>query len=188
VRFVAHLDPPRTLEAFHQETGRAGRDGLPAEAWMAYGLSDIVVMRKMLEQEPDTPHRRVLFRKLEALGVRTVVNLRHGHDDRPLLAGTGLAYVNIPCRAWRPRKAQMAAFLKIVRDPARQPVYVHCAQGRDRTGYMVAAYRMDQGWTAEEAIREMKRFRFNRVWLGNPGFLRRLEGDPPPDGPVISPR
>ena len=67
VRFVAHLDPPRTLEAYHQETGRAGRDGLPAEAWMSYGLSDIVVMRKMLEQEPDTPHRRVLFRKLEAL-------------------------------------------------------------------------------------------------------------------------
>jgi len=116
------------------------------------------------------------FRKLEALGVRTVVNLRHGHDDRPLLAGTGLAYVNIPCRAWRPRKDQMDAFLKIVRDPARQPVYVHCAQGRDRTGYMVAAYRMDQGWSAEAAIQEMKRFRFNRVWLGNPGFLRRMEG------------
>ncbi len=67
VRFVAHLDPPKSLEAYHQETGRAGRDGLPAQAWMAFGLSDVIVMRKMLEQEPDSPQRRLKFRKLEAL-------------------------------------------------------------------------------------------------------------------------
>jgi ATP-dependent DNA helicase RecQ len=48
VRFVAHLDPPRSLEAYYQETGRAGRDGLPANAWMTYGLGDIVSQRKMI--------------------------------------------------------------------------------------------------------------------------------------------
>ena len=50
VRFVAHLDLPKSLEAYYQETGRAGRDGLPADAWMAYGLQDVVTLRQMLDE------------------------------------------------------------------------------------------------------------------------------------------
>lgn len=68
VRFVAHLDPPKSLEAYYQETGRAGRDGLPAEAWMAYGFSDIVALGRLLElSEADEAHRRIERRKLDAL-------------------------------------------------------------------------------------------------------------------------
>lgn len=77
VRFVAHLDPPRSLEAYHQETGRAGRDGLPADAWMVYGLQDIVAMRAMLRSEEGQSqgsrdhdgraHKRLEARKLDAL-------------------------------------------------------------------------------------------------------------------------
>jgi ATP-dependent DNA helicase RecQ len=51
VRFVAHLDPPTSLESYHQETGRAGRDGLPADAWMAYGLADIAMLRMLLSRD-----------------------------------------------------------------------------------------------------------------------------------------
>ena len=68
VRFVAHLDLPKSLEAYYQETGRAGRDGLPADAWMAYGLQDVVMLKQMLNNsEGDERHKRVEQHKLEAM-------------------------------------------------------------------------------------------------------------------------
>ncbi len=68
VRFVAHMDSPKSLEAYHQETGRAGRDGLPADAWMAYGLADVVQLRAMIERGEASPERKsVERRKLDAL-------------------------------------------------------------------------------------------------------------------------
>ena len=68
VRFVAHLDLPKSLEAYYQETGRAGRDGLPADAWMAYGLQDVLFLRQMLQSsEGDDKHKRVEQHKLDAM-------------------------------------------------------------------------------------------------------------------------
>jgi ATP-dependent DNA helicase RecQ len=68
VRFVAHLDLPASMEAYYQETGRAGRDGQPADAWMVYSLADVVAMRKLLDQsEGDEAFKRIQQRKLEAL-------------------------------------------------------------------------------------------------------------------------
>lgn len=116
------------------------------------------------------------FQNLEKLGVRTIVSFRHDNDDLPLLKGTKLKYLRIPSRAFRPKDANIALFLKLMQEPAHWPVFIHCAQGRDRTGYNAAAYRMVyQGWKAEDAIAEMKTFRFNRVWLTNPGYMRSLD-------------
>jgi ATP-dependent DNA helicase RecQ len=68
VRFVAHLDLPKSLEAYYQETGRAGRDGLPADAWMAYGLQDVIFLKQMLNNsEGDERHKRVEQHKLDAM-------------------------------------------------------------------------------------------------------------------------
>ena len=68
VRFVAHLDLPKSVEGYYQETGRAGRDGLPSTAWLAYGLQDVVQQRKMIEtSEGDTAHRRRLATHLDAM-------------------------------------------------------------------------------------------------------------------------
>ena len=68
VRFVAHLDLPKSIEGYYQETGRAGRDGLPANAWMAYGLADVVQQRRMIdESEADEAYKRVQTAKLDAL-------------------------------------------------------------------------------------------------------------------------
>ncbi len=68
VRFVAHLSLPKSVEAYYQETGRAGRDGLPADAWMLYGLQDVILLRQMLaSSEADEAHKRVERQKLEAM-------------------------------------------------------------------------------------------------------------------------
>jgi ATP-dependent DNA helicase RecQ len=68
IRFVAHLDLPKSIEGYYQETGRGGRDGLPADAWMTYGLQDVVQQRRMIDQsDADIQWRRIASAKLDAM-------------------------------------------------------------------------------------------------------------------------
>jgi ATP-dependent DNA helicase RecQ len=95
VRFVAHLDLPASMEAYYQETGRAGRDGQAADAWMVYSLADVVAMRKLLDQsEGNETFKRIQQRKLEALlGYGEAVECRR----EALLGYFGETYP-APCR------------------------------------------------------------------------------------------
>ena len=94
--------------------------------------------------------------QLEKLGVRTVVNLRFILSDRNKIKGTGLDYEHINTTTLSTETKDVVRFLKIVTDPQRTPVFVHCHRGVERTGLMCAAYRIIvQGWTKDEAIEEM---------------------------------
>lgn len=116
------------------------------------------------------------FKALEARGLKTVINFRHDHDDLPLLKGTRLKYLRIPSFAFHPTEAHLVTFLKVMENPDNWPVYIHCAEGRDRTGYNAAAYRMlVEKWSVNDAILEMNAFHFNKIWIGNPGFLKDLK-------------
>ncbi|MDN7131428.1 DNA helicase RecQ [Halomonas sp. MC140] len=88
VRFVAHLNLPKSIEAYYQETGRAGRDGLPADAWMAYGLQDVITLRQMQQDSSAHDHqKRIEQQKLDAmLGLCEIISCRrqallHYFDD-----------------------------------------------------------------------------------------------------------
>jgi protein tyrosine/serine phosphatase len=104
------------------------------------------------------------YRDLAALGIRTVIDLtRDGRtNESSLVQQAGMKFYRIPLTtSERPSDAAVTQFLKLVNDPANQPVYVHCQGGRHRTGVMTAVYRMTQdGWSPDQAYQEMKRYRF----------------------------
>ncbi len=94
--------------------------------------------------------------ELRRLGVKTVVSLRAFHGERAMVKAAGLGYERISFKVWHPEDQDLRRFLAIATDPARQPVYLHCQRGADRTGTATAVYRICvEGWGREEAIDEM---------------------------------
>jgi protein tyrosine/serine phosphatase len=129
------------------------------------------------------------FAELKKMGIKTVVNLRSFNSDRSELEGLGLQYVHIYCKAWHPEDEDVVKFLQVVSDPKNQPVFVHCQHGADRTGMMVASYRIvEQGWSVEDAAKELGHFGFHTVWTDiatylkdfNRARLTKLMGDAKP--------
>jgi len=104
------------------------------------------------------------FSELKKLGIKTVIDLREDSltDSGNLARAAGLQYVNIPLSTKRAATDdQTEHFLRVVNDQANWPVFVHCKGGRHRTGEMTAIYRItQQGWTAEQAYDEMKKYDF----------------------------
>jgi len=107
------------------------------------------------------------MKNLKAMGIETIVNLRSFHSDRDEIGNTGFAYEHIHMKAWHAEKEDAVRFLKIVTNPKRSPVLVHCQHGADRTGTMCALYRVTvQGWSKEDALKEMMQggFGFHGIW------------------------
>jgi tyrosine-protein phosphatase SIW14 len=105
------------------------------------------------------------IKDLSAMGVKTVIDLQQGGmgKEQSLVEAQGMKFYRIGMSDHgQPTSEQVELFLKIVNDPASQPVFIHCAGGRHRTGAMSAIYRMTHdGWSADQAFDEMKQYDFN---------------------------
>ncbi len=116
------------------------------------------------------------FPKLKELGIKTIISLRAKHPDDEYIKGLGFNYFNIPINTWSLNNKDVARFLNIVTDKANQPVFVHCQHGSDRTGTMVAVYRVyAQKWKADEAMKELPVFGFHKIWINLKKYLRNLD-------------
>lgn len=118
------------------------------------------------------------FAQLKRLGIKTVIDLRQDSraEEPKQVRSLGMQYFNIPLKASRAATPdQTAYFLKLVNDPANSPVYVHCKGGRHRTGALTGVYRIaHDGWTADQAYDEMKKYDFNNGFFGGPSAQKNF--------------
>jgi tyrosine-protein phosphatase SIW14 len=119
--------------------------------------------------------------ELKKLGITTIVDLRGNRGpvtrEREQAESLGMHFIDIPVKGWSgPNNAQVAEFLKLLRQNPTQKIFVHCYYGSDRTGVMVAAYRMaQQNWTPDQAIAEMDSFGFHYyLYPAMKSYVRRF--------------
>jgi len=111
------------------------------------------------------------YAQLRQLGIAIVVDLRNRGEsqqrERQAVEANGMRYIGMPVSGTEgPSEEQIAAFLTLLREHAGHRLFVHCQHGADRTGVMIAAYRMSaEGWTAAQALEEMRAYHFHRLWL-----------------------
>lgn len=118
------------------------------------------------------------FAQLKKMGIKTIVNLRSFNSDRSEMKGTELQYVHIYCKAWHPEDEDVVKFLKVMQEPKNLPVFVHCQHGADRTGMMVAVYRiLHQGWPADEAAKETHNFGFHKIFRDIQKYLKNFDAE-----------
>ena len=137
------------------------------------------------------------YATLAAFGIKTVIDLQADGqaNEQGQVEKAGMKFHRIPMTTHvAPTKAQIAEFLQLVNDPANQPVYVHCAGGKHRTGVMTAIYRMaTDKWTADQAFREMKQYKFGADFLHSEfkefvyGYPAALRAAAAAAGPIAGP-
>lgn len=107
------------------------------------------------------------YQSLKSMGIKTVINLRAAHTERKEVEAAGMKSLEFPLSMTNNiRREKLQEVVRAMSDPSNHPVYIHCAMGQDRTGVAVAAYRMDvDGWSLDDAEKEMQSFGFNDAWL-----------------------
>lgn len=113
------------------------------------------------------------YATLKAMGIKTVIDMRTSESEQKQVEAAGMRAIAVPIEMTRNGlKEKVDQVVALMADPANQPVYVHCRHGQDRTGIVVAAYRMkQQGWSMADAETEMQAFGFNDVWVNFKKFI-----------------
>jgi protein tyrosine/serine phosphatase len=120
------------------------------------------------------------YEELAKLGIKTIICLRESDPDLKYIKAAKLECVHIPMKTWNPTKDEAVRFLKTVTDKSKQPIYVHCKHGSDRTGTMCAIYRIAiDGWSKKDAIQEMTKgdFGFHPIWTNLIRYIQKLDID-----------
>lgn len=114
------------------------------------------------------------YATLKKMGIKTVIDMRTTDNEKKLVEAAGMKAIAVPIEMTRNGlKEKVDKVVALMADPANQPVYVHCRHGQDRTGIVVAAFRMkQQGWSLADAEAEMQAFGFNDVWVNFKKFIR----------------
>lgn len=151
--------------------GLAGED--PAMREDVDGVPNFAVVSEILSRGAQPTHDG--FCALHERGIRTVVSLRWRHDDHQALAGVGLNSYRLRAKQWHPETEDVVRAMKVILTPEYQPVFIHCQAGEDRTGLIVAVYRiLVDGWSVDDAIAERRAFGASAFWIENETYLRRL--------------
>ena len=114
------------------------------------------------------------YATLKKMGIRTVINLRTSMSERAAVEAAGMQSFEVPMEMSRDGlRAKVDRAVALMADPANQPVFVHCRHGQDRTGIVIAAFRMKiEGWPLSDAEAEMQAFGFNNIWVNFKRFIR----------------
>jgi len=154
---VAVKPPPTTTQAVPVITPHVSEHDLP---------NFHVVTPTLLRGAAPTPEGLV---SLQKMGVKTVIDLRIAPKtvakEHAQLDQMGVHFINLPMSGEPPTEKQIQTFLATIKDPAQQPVFVHCQHGADRTGTMLGIYRETvDGWSYDQTYKEMRKYGFNSHW------------------------
>ena len=120
------------------------------------------------------------FNELCTIGIKTILDVAGGDGDDSLVAKDSLKLFHVPMHAWGLRDDRVLEALRIMADPANRPLMIHCQHGADRTGALVALYRVVvQGWTKEKAVEEMNQggYHHNALWRNLDRYVMKADVD-----------
>jgi len=119
------------------------------------------------------------YATLKRMGVKSVLNLRNDRDEKSAVEAAGMKALVVPMgTVRRANRENVDKAVKVIADPANRPIFVHCMWGQDRTGVVIAAYRMEvDGWALPDAEREMQSYGFNEVWVNLKHLIHKIAAD-----------
>ncbi|MFO1370921.1 MAG: tyrosine-protein phosphatase [Candidatus Competibacteraceae bacterium] len=157
--------------------GQGGRPDSWATPLEVSGVANLHKVSSFIYRSAQPTHEGIKNLEKE-IGIKTVINLRAFHSDANEIKGTGLLNKELSVKTWRIEDEDIINLLNILKKSENGPFLIHCQHGADRTGIMVAMYRIvEQGWTKDEAIKEMMEggYGFHSIWSNIIDYVHNVD-------------